>query len=232
MFIPLHDDNPLRVISFPFVTVTIIAVNIFVFIFVQSGLVGGAGEAATYAYAIIPCQLLGQTCASGIGAQIPVGFGAPEMITPLSYMFLHGSLMHLVGNMLFLWVFGDNVEDAMGHLRFLLFYLLCGVIAGYVHSVMAASAGTPLIGASGAVAGVIAAYLMLHPNVMVWALAFGALSVHLKAMWVLGAWVATQFFMLFSAQQGMTAWWAHIGGLAAGAALVLLFRRPGVRLFQ
>ena len=230
MFIPLHDDNPLRSISFPFVTVALIAINAIVFIVFQSGYVYTMGNAGTYDLAIIPCQLLGLD--SCLASGDPVMGAVPEYITPISYMFLHGGWMHLIGNMLFLWVFGDNVEDAMGHVMYLAFYLICGVLAGYAHSVMAPASTIPLIGASGAVAGVIAAYLVLHPNVMVWVLALGAFSMKLRALYVLGAWVAIQFFSLMTAQGSSTAWWAHIGGLAAGAVLVLLMRRPGVKLFQ
>ncbi len=230
MFIPLHDDNPLRTISFPIVTVTLILINVVIFVFFQSGLVYTIGHAGIFDLAIVPCQLLGiGSCISNSGQMVGV---IPELLTPVSYMFLHGGWMHLIGNMLFLWVFGDNVEDAMGHGAFLVFYLLCGVLAGYAHSLMAPASTVPLIGASGAVAGVIAAYLMLHPNVMVWVLALGAISMKLRALWVLGAWVLIQFFSVMTAGQSTTAWWAHIGGLAAGAVLVLFMRRPGVKLFQ
>ncbi len=230
MFIPLHDDNPLRSISFPFVTIGLIAVNAFIYIVYQSGLVYNIGHAGIVDMAIIPCQLLGfDACAS---SAVQVIGATPEAITPISYMFLHGGWMHLIGNMLFLWVFGDNVEDAMGHVMFLIFYLICGVLAGYAHSMMAPASNIPLIGASGAVAGVIAAYLMLHPNVLVWVLAFGVISLKLRAVYVLGAWVAIQFVSLMSAGQSGTAWWAHIGGLAAGAVLVLIMRRSNVKLFQ
>jgi len=230
MFIPLHDDNPLRAISFPFVTIGLIVVNAFIYIVYQSGLVYNIGHAGIVDLAIIPCQLLGlDVCAS---SAVQVIGATPEAITPISYMFLHGGWMHLIGNMLFLWVFGDNVEDAMGHFMFLIFYLICGVLAGYTHSLMAPASNIPLIGASGAVAGVIAAYLMLHPNVLVWVLAFGVVSLKLRAVYVLGAWVVIQFVSLMSAGQSGTAWWAHIGGLAAGAILVLVMRRPGVKLFE
>ncbi len=231
MFIPLHDNNPLRSISFPFVTVTLILINVLVFVVFQSGLVYNMGNAGTFDLAIVPCQLLGLGhCVANSGSATGA---VPEYITPISYMFLHGGWMHLIGNMLFLWVFGDNVEDAMGHFMFLAFYLICGVIAGYTHSMMAPASGIPLIGASGAVAGVIAAYLMLHPNVLVWVLAFGAISMHLRALWVLGAWVAMQFISVMTTHgPGGTAWWAHIGGLFAGAVLILVMRRPGVRLFE
>ena len=230
MFIPLNDDNPLRTISFPFVTIGLIAVNTFIFVVFQSGLVYNIGHAGIVDMAIIPCQLLGFDACPSTPLQ---AYGVtPEAITPISYMFLHGGWMHLIGNMLFLWVFGDNVEDAMGHFMFLIFYLICGILAGYAHSLMAPTSQIPLIGASGAVAGVIAAYLMLHPNVLVWVLAFGVISLKLRAAYVLGAWVAIQFISLMSAGQSSTAWWAHIGGLAAGALLVLVMRRPGVKLFQ
>jgi membrane associated rhomboid family serine protease len=150
--------------------------------------------------------------------------------------------------MLFLWVFGDNVEDAMGHLKFLAFYLLCGILAGICHALSAeygfaqllfkASAlkqpagKIPLIGASGAVAGVIAAYLMLHPHVRVWIIAFRFIPLRVTAMLALGAWIATQFVMLMIPETGPVAWWAHVGGVLAGAVLVLVFRRPDVPLFD
>ncbi len=231
MFIPLHDDNPLRSISFPYVTTLLLLTNVIIFVGFQSGLFYNIGHTGLADLAIIPCQLLGFEICSANSQQI-IG-ATPEMITPISYMFLHGGWMHLIGNMLFLYVFGDNVEDAMGHVSFLAFYLLCGVIAGYVHAYIAPSSSVPLIGASGAVAGVIAAYLVLHPNVLVWVLAFGFLSLNLRALYVLGAWVVIQFFSVMTASgPGGTAFWAHIGGLAAGAVLILLMKRPGVKLFQ
>ena len=122
--------------------------------------------------------------------------------------------------MLFLWVFGDNIEDALGHFKFLIFYLLCGIAGGVAHAVMTPASQVPLIGASGAVAGVIAAYLVLHPKVRVWVLAFRFIPLRISAMWVLGAWVITQFVMLLFPDGSPVAWWAHIGGLIAGALLV------------
>ena len=117
------------------------------------------------------------------------------MASLVTYAFLHGSWMHLGGNMLFLWVFGDNVEDALGHGRFLVFYLLCAAAAGYGHALTEPVSIAPLIGASGAVAGVIGAYLVLHPKVRVWVLAFGRLPLRLPAAWVLSAWIAFQLVM-------------------------------------
>ena len=230
MFIPLHDDNPLRHISFPIVTVLLLLINVIIFVFFQSGLFYNIGHAGIFDLAIIPCQLLGVDICAANSQQL-IG-ATPEMITPISYMFLHGGWMHLIGNMLFLYVFGDNVEDAMGHVTFLIFYLLCGIFAGYAHSVIAPNSSIPLIGASGAVAGVIAAYLMLHPNVRVWVLALGVFSLKLPALIVLGAWVAMQFFSVMTATASGTAFWAHIGGLLAGAVLILFMRRRSVQLFQ
>jgi membrane associated rhomboid family serine protease len=232
MFIPLSDENPLRYIRFPIVTYLIIFINVAVFFLFQAGMMSQFGEAGTVALAIIPCELFGHSACALAGDSQIGQLLVPEAITPITYMFLHGSMMHLLGNMLFLWVFGDNVEDAMGHFWFIVFYLLCGVFAGYAHSILAPDSNIPLIGASGAVAGVIAAYLMLHPNVFVWALALGVLSVHLRAIWVLGAWVVLQFVSLVTEQGSNVAFTAHIGGLAAGAILILFMRRPGVRLFQ
>src|SRR5690606_23904954 len=113
-------------------------------------------------------------------------------LTLLSYMFFHGDILHLAGNMLFLWVFGDNVEDALGHFRFLIFYLACGVAGGLVHTLMLPSSDIPLIGASAAVAGVIAAYLMLHPRVRIWVLVLRFIPIRISAATALGAWIITQ----------------------------------------
>jgi membrane associated rhomboid family serine protease len=150
-------------------------------------------------------------------------------------MFLHADILHLVGNMLFLWVFGDNIEDALGHVRFLVFYLVCGVIAGLTFVFMmpdAAHANIPLIGASGAVAGCVGAYLVLHPKVRVWVLIFRVIPFKISAAWALGAWVIMQFVMALMPQNDSVAWWAHVGGLIVGALLIVVMRRPGVPLFD
>ena len=120
----------------------------------------------------------------------------------------------------------------MGHWRFLLFYLLCGIFAGVAHAVMTPTSDVPMIGASGAVAGVIAAYLMLHPNVRVWILAFFRIPLRVSAGFALMVWIALQVASVFFDEGGTTAWWAHIGGIVAGAVLVLFMRRPGVQLFD
>ncbi len=228
MFIPLRDDNSLKSIPFQYVTVGLIAVNILVFLLEVSGL----SHAAVASFAVTPRELLGGTALLAPSSFSEDGYAIGEEATLLTYMFFHADVFHLVGNMLFLWVFGDNVEDAMGHLRFLVFYLACGVFAALFHSWMLPDSDLPLIGASGAVAGVIAAYLMLHPRVGVWVLAFKVIPLRITAGLALGIWIALQIVMVAMPDMGPVAWWAHIGGLIAGAVLILFMRRPGVPLFD
>jgi membrane associated rhomboid family serine protease len=183
-------------------------------------------------FALVPSELFHLPAAGGMPVPSGLALRVPEWLTLITYQFLHGGVLHLFSNMLFLWVFGDNVEDAMGHLRFLVFYLLCGVAGGLAHAAALPSSPYPLVGASGAVAGVIAAYLMLHPRVRVWVLAFRVLPLRVPAGWVLGVWVVTQLTMVLLAPADGVAWWAHVGGMATGALLVLFMRRPGVLLFD
>ena len=224
VFLPLKDDNPLKFIWFQFVTVGLIAINTIVFIWQDSlgdaGLMGVAQMAG-----VVPAALVD-------GARIPVDFaGLPPEATLITYMFLHGDWWHLIGNMLFLWVFGDNVEDAMGSIKFLIFYLLTGIAEGLAHVAMNVGSDAPLIGASGATSGIIGAYIMLYPRVKMWSLAFMRLPLKLPAWVVIGAFVATQiFFVVYDIQDG-TAWWAHLGGFAAGVILVGLFKRSDQPLF-
>lgn len=226
MFIPLSDDNPLRAISAPYVTRAIILLNIAIFFVFQSGLVADAMTASVYRFGIIPVEL-------HHGAGLRDKFGLlPEPLTLFTYSFLHGGWMHLLGNMLFLWVFGDNVEDAMGHLRFVVFYLACGVAGGLAHIVAVPTSEAPVIGASGAVAGVLAAYLVLHPRVRLWVLVLGGIPLRIPALWVIGVWIAFQIGHLFVVSDDQTAWWAHVGGLAAGALLIPVMRQPGTALFD
>jgi membrane associated rhomboid family serine protease len=240
MFVPLHDHNPLDKIKFQFVTVGLILTNILVFIVFETGLVLPLDPAFLLGLAVIPAELFnsgGATPAAMPGA-LQGGGGLPEPLTLITYMFLHdnSNYLHLAGNMLFLWVFGDNVEDAMGHLRFLIFYLLCGVIAGLTHALISPESSTAMIGASGAVSGVIAAYLMLHPKVRVWVLVFMRIPLRISAGFALMAWVGLNIVSAYLSwvqkDSGGTAWWAHIGGLAAGAILIIFMRRPGVPLFD
>lgn len=225
MFVPIHDENSLKSIPFQYVTVSLIVVNVAVFLLSAAG-----GDVAIASFAIIPRELF-DTGLLPIPVEQQVSM-TPKHFTLLTYMFFHGDVFHLAGNMLFLWVFGDNVEDAMGHLKFLAFYLMCGAFAGYAHAWIEPNSDIPLIGASGAVAGVIAAYLMLHPRVRVWVLAFKVIPLRISALVVLGAWVIMQFVMVLLPELGPVAWWAHIGGLIAGATLIVVMRRPGVPLFD
>jgi len=228
VFIPLSDENPLRSISFQWVTISLIAANTIVF------LLGSiqAEPAAIASFALIPSELFEVRIFGGAVPFANQSMQVPEGLTLITHQFLHADIFHLLGNMLFLWVFGDNVEDAMGHLKFLVFYLLCGIAGGLVHAALLPASLSPLIGASGAVAGVIAAYLMLHPRVLVWVLVFRFIPLRISAAWVLGIWVAWQLVMVALPQIGPTAWWAHVGGMVAGAILVLIMRRPGVVLFD
>lgn len=227
MLVPLSDDNVLKSIPFQYVTVSLIVVNVLVFMLQSSGLDG----AMISSFAVVPSELFrAGLIGSSINQFSPVG--VPEQLTLLSYMFFHGDLMHLGGNMLFLWVFGDNVEDCMGHGKFLIFYLVCGAFAGFVHAFMLPDSGQALIGASGAVSGVIAAYLLLHPRVNVWVLAFKFIPLRLSAAMLLGFWILFQLVMALVPQVGVTAWWAHVGGIVAGAVLILFMRRRGVPLLD
>jgi rhomboid family protein len=228
VFIPLSDDNPLRSIRFQWVTVGLIAANVLVFIWQTAGL----GATAAASFALVPVELF-QVKIFGGSAHGPLDtLTVPEGYTLLTYMFLHGDIIHLSSNMLFLWVFGDNIEDAMGHIKYLVFYLICGVSAGLAHALMLPTSKLPLIGASGAVAGVIGAYLILHPRVRVWVLAFRFIPLRISAAWVLGVWVITQLVMVLVNDSDQVAWWAHIGGVVTGAVLILFMRRPGVPLFD
>jgi rhomboid family protein len=231
VFIPLHDTNPLKRIDYQYVTVGLIVLNVVVYIVFLSGWFIPLDDENTAAFAVVPAKLMASSVVSG--PTLAAGdFPFPERFTLVTYMFLHGSWIHLLGNMLFLWVFGDNVEDAMGHLRFIMFYLMCGIFAGLLHAWMAPNSDLPLIGASGAVAGIISAYVILHPKVKVWVLALWRIPIRLTAYWALGFWIVAQFANLLWDKDENVAWWAHIGGLAAGAVLILFMRRRGVPLFD
>jgi len=231
VFVPLHDTNPLKNIRFQYVTVGLIALNVAIYAIFQTGWFIPLADEDVTAFAVIPAKLMAST--GGVTAFFATGaVFVPERLTLVTYMFLHGGWIHLIGNMLFLWVFGDNIEDAMGHIRFIMFYLMCGIFAALLHSWMLPQSDLPLIGASGAVAGVIAAYLILHPRVKVWVLALWRIPIKITAAWALGIWIAAQFVSLLFESEEAVAWWAHVGGLVAGAVLILFMRRRGVILFD
>jgi membrane associated rhomboid family serine protease len=221
-FFPLKDYTKIQHIRFQYVTLLLVAACVAVYVW-QLSLGKHDYIEAIVGFGIVPRELLG----AGV-RDLPTAIAwVPEPLTLLTSMFLHGSLAHLVSNMIYLWVFGDNIEDSMGHLRFLAFYLLCGVIGGLAHSFVNADAVAPAIGASGAISGVLGAYLVLHPTARVLVL-FGIIPLRLPAMAVLGLWIVLQVLSAAAdtgAVQGGVAWWEHIGGFVAGMALIKLFQR-------
>jgi len=225
MFIPFSDHNPLKHIAFQRVTVSLIVINTLVYLILQSGYFMVSGQQAFLAFALIPSELVTGT------SLYPVTSPWPEELTLFTYMFFHGGWLHLISNIIFLWVFGDNIEDAMGHGRFLIFYLLCGIAAGLVYTYASPGSNAPLIGASGAIAGVTGAYLMLYPRAKVWVLVFMRIPLRLPALWILAAWFGLQVFNVAAKDASNIAWWAHIGGFVTGALLVIGFKRPSVPLF-
>lgn len=229
MFIPLHDDTPLRIIRFQWVTLALLILNVGIFLF--TGAFSSEAQRAVVAdsFGLVPTQLIGEL--SGAPHQSVL----PELVTLFTYPFVHGGWMHLIGNMLFLWVFADNVEDAYGPFNFILFYFVCALAGGLLHLIMTPHSDMPLIGASGAVSGILAAYVVLFPRARVWILLFMRIPVPLPAVWVLGGWFLLQVFNLLTAKPDQNvAWWAHIGGFVAGFLVTeltrkLLFRGRGLR---
>jgi membrane associated rhomboid family serine protease len=223
VFLPLHDRNPIRYVKFPFVTYSLIALNVVVFLW-QLALPPSGLRNALYSFGAVPLVFM-----HGIDNQFQ---SLPDQITLVTYAFLHGDWLHLLSNMLFLWIFGDNIEDALGHVKFLMFYLACAVLSALAHAMFNATSGGPLIGASGAVAGVMGAYILLFPHARVYVLFRIVIPIPLPlpAMWMLGAWVGIQLFYAFTAPEAPIAWWAHLGGIAAGVLLCIPLRRRGVEL--
>lgn len=233
MLLPIGDDNTGRAIT-PYVTYALIALNIAVFLLLQL-----PNDAFTYGFSVIPLEVthgidLTQPVAMRGGPPMPQAPGpSPIYLTILSAMFMHGGWMHLGGNMLYLWIFGDNVEDAMGHAKFLIFYLLCGAVATAAHIVSGPNSVVPSLGASGAIAGVLGGYLLLYPTRGVRVL-FGFFLIVLPAFLVLGGWLAMQIFsgvgsIARTDETGSgVAYWAHVGGAVAGLILVSLFRNRAV----
>lgn len=222
MVIPIYDNDPLEKSHRAYVTFALIAINIAIFAF-QDAVSDKASTQILLNFALFPVAVSGDAITGGF---------FPPSLTIVTYMFLHGGWMHVLLNMLFLFVFGDNIEDAIGRWRYLAFYLLCGVAGGAAHVWAAPQSNVPLIGASGAIAGVIAAYMMIRPCARITVLLFGFVPIRLASYWVLGFWALSQIWHVFSLEKSDTAWWAHIGGLAAGAILITVIRPAGVRLFE
>ena len=228
MFIPLHDANTLKHVKRQYVTLMLIAVNGLIFLITGTPQISDVQQANAlfYTYGFAPAVV------NDIASLPPEYTVLPETASYLTYAFLHANFMHVAGNMLFLWVFGDNVEDAMGHWKFLVFYLLCAAAGAYAHSLAIPTSQAPLIGASGATAGVVGAYLLLHPRVKIWILALGRIPLRLSAMWILGAWIAYQVFSFLAFADSEVSWAAHLGGVLAGIALIPLMKSRNVRLFD
>jgi membrane associated rhomboid family serine protease len=229
--LPLKDDVPSR--SVPFITVLLIAANVGAFLY-QVSLEVGAGATAQRAaadfiteFGVVPCRLTGRCPAN----EFPAPF-----VTIFTSMFLHGGLFHIGGNMLYLWIFGDNVEDTLGHVRFLLLYIVSGIAAAIAQTLVNPQSEIPMVGASGAVSGVLGAYLLLFPHATILTLVtfgFFIRFVHIPAIVVLGFWIVVQFLSGFvtygmtargGGETGGVAWFAHIGGFVAGIVLLFMLR--------
>ena len=220
--IPIRDENPTH--SAPVVTIALIAANVLVFLW-QLMLPASGAEAAVYSLGLVPAVLFGS---SELPAEIRT---VPAVLTPITSMFLHGGFLHLAGNMLYLWVFGDNIEDRMGRGRFLAFYVICGIAAALAQALPDPRSEIPMIGASGAVSGVLGAYILLYPRTPVLVavpLLIVLYTFHLPALAVLGIWFVGQLLSsMAQAGEAGIAFRAHIGGFVAGLLLILPFVRSG-----
>ncbi len=218
MLIPIKDDNPLVRVKFQFVTLAILVLNIAIFLFVQGAATGELNDSQTLSYGIVPVLLFDSNYV------LPANLDMiPAQATLLSYMFLHGGWMHIIANMLFLWVFADNIEDTLGHSLFLAFYLVCGALSGLLHAWIVQDSQNPLIGASGAIAGALGAYLVLFPDRKIWVLLFFGVPLKIPALVVIGFWIASQIFSFATGDYGDTevAWVAHIAGFFVGVLLII-----------
>ncbi|HEX2208955.1 MAG TPA: rhomboid family intramembrane serine protease [Longimicrobium sp.] len=220
--IPLNDENPTELR--PWMTLLLIAANLVVWWQVQGAGVDYATlEASVIDYGTYPCEITGQVN----GACTVEGPGWSALLTS---MFMHGGWMHLIGNMLFLWVFGNNIEDSMGHLRFLVFYVVCGLAASFAHIYFSPASNVPMVGASGAISGIMGAYILLYPGARVRTFFPPFFFFRIRAFFFLLLWFVLQLYeglgMQPTAEEGGVAVWAHIGGFVAGLLLIKVFDRP------
>jgi len=222
LFLPLKDDNPTH--GFSFVTVGLIFVNGLVF-YHQITLNFAASQGFIFQWGAIPYQITHGEVLYGKSF-------VPPILTLFSSMFLHGGVLHLIGNMLYLWIFGNNIEDTLGHFRFLLFYLLAGLCAALTQVFSDPQSTTPMIGASGAVAGILGAYLLLFPRARVLTLMFIFIFIRLirvPALIVLGFWFLIQILSVSAGMEGSVAFFAHIGGFLSGLILIKAFQPQKTR---
>jgi len=246
---PFRDHNPSGTV--PFVTIALIAINGLAFLLEIAG--GPArAQAIVWQYGLTPGRVTGRSRPQEPPAdprplleqlrevvetgRRPTRYAVPAALTFLTCMFLHGGWMHLIGNMWYLWIFGDNVEDRLGHAKFLLFYLVCGVGASALHIAIEPGSMLPLVGASGAIAGVLGAYMLAFPRARISTLVFLGIFItvlELPALIVLGFWFVIQFFSglqsMAMVQTGGVAWWAHVGGFVLGMVLLALLQKPRER---
>lgn len=225
--IPIHDDNPTE--GTPVVTVALIVSCTLVFLY-QVSLPSQPGEIFVYQYGAIPALVFGHT-------DLPESISAPipAYSTLLTSMFLHGGWMHLIGNLLYLWIFGNNIEDVMGHGRYVVFYSACGILAALSHALTDPFSTVPMVGASGAISGVLGAYILLFPHARVLVLVPGIGITRVPAGIVLGMWFIMQVLsggMSIGSGGGGVAFFAHIGGFVAGMVLIGFFKRPEVHFFS
>jgi membrane associated rhomboid family serine protease len=231
---PLYDENPHFLT--PLVTWGILGANVAAWLFVQGMGTDPALTRSVCELGLVPGELLQRIAP---GTRLPLGEGVfcvataqPAWHTLVTSMFLHGGWMHLIGNMWFLWIFGNNVEDSMGHLRFALFYLLCGLAAATLQIAFQPTSGVPMVGASGAIGGVMGAYVVLYPRVRVHTfvvLGFFITRFSVSAGFMLGYWFLLQLIggaVGLGRSGGGVAFWAHVGGFGAGVLLIALFRDP------
>jgi len=246
MLLPIGDDNQGRTTT-PYVVYLIIAINLFVFVVFQQFTSTEAGAEFTYAYSVVPYEITHNVDLTA-PVRVPGGQPIPQFpgpspiwLTLITSMFMHGGLMHILGNMLYLWIFGDNIEDNFGHLKFAVFYLLSGLAASFSQIYVAPDSTIPSLGASGAIAGVLGAYLIMFPRnrvrtlVPIWGFLFT--TIELPAIVVLGFWIVIQIFSQYTSSfrhgsQGGVAYMAHIGGFATGLVLCFLFRRRNRPLYR
>ena len=221
MVIPIYDHSPFKWPTPPYVMWGLLVVNFAIFFF-QASIAPDSVAVIDHLAGLVPASF---------GGAAPSTTALPAPLTLITYMFLHANFMHVFGNMIFLFVFGDDIEEAIGHWRFLVFYLACGIGGGIAYVLSGPSSNIDLIGASGAVAGVISAYAMFRPCAKVTVL-LGLIPLRLRAYWVIGLWVVMQIADLANGVQDGVAYWCHIGGLVTGAVLFFFMRPPDIKLFD